>query len=295
MGSRPGIRVSRIVWGLTLLATTAGVAEGRPAGGRGFGGGCVSSVGAAASGWPGYGSILSQSAAYYYGAGSYGYFPYPPPMLLVGPGGGGMGGSLMGVGSPWPPWAPLPLMAPAEVPAEPRTKPVSLRRDRNPEPARARSRKSDPDRALELMTFGDRHFRNDDLHRAQERYEQALEADPDRAVIRVRLAQVAILRGDYIEAANRFREAYTTEPRWLDNPEDVQALYPEPADYRQMIAQIESHLQSRPGDRDAWFVLGAQWLLAGRPQRARDILLRLTDETPDSTLRAFLKASRSER
>ena len=71
------------------------------------------------------------------------------------------------------------------------------------------------------------------------------------------------------------------------------AGYAEPADFHRHLAHLESHLQAEPGDRDAWLVLGAQLFLSGRTRRAADVFLRLTDREPDSTLTAFLDASRA--
>lgn len=153
-------------------------------------------------------------------------------------------------------------------------------------------KKGDPARASQLSTFGDRLFRAGNTRRAAERYEQASRADPNSAGPHARLAQVALVRGQYSEAADQFRAAETAEPGWLVKPFDVQALYSEPGDFARQIARLESHLQTAPEDRDAWLVLGAQWFLSGRTRQAGDVFLRLTDRKPEPTLAAFLEASR---
>jgi hypothetical protein len=160
-------------------------------------------------------------------------------------------------------------------------------------PAPARPRRRDVERANEVMTFGDRLFRVGNLVKATERYEQAVRADPKAAAPRVRLAQVALRRGKYSEAADRLREAQAAEPGWLINATDVQALFGEPATFAKVLAQLESHLQAHPNDRDAWLVLGAELYLSGRTQRAADVFLRLTDRAPDETLAAFLDATKA--
>ena len=116
-------------------------------------------------------------------------------------------------------------------------------------------------------------------------------ADPSSATPRVRLAQVAFIRGQYSEAANRFREAMTTEPGWLINAPDIQSIYGEPSDFAKLIAKLESHVQAHPNDRDAWFLLGAQWYLSGQSRKASDVFLRLSDRQGDPALTAFLDAS----
>lgn len=160
--------------------------------------------------------------------------------------------------------------------------------------ARAKAtRKADPARAAQLVTFGDRLFRGGNTRKAEERYEQAARANPSSATPQVRLAQLALVRGNYSEAADFLRTAQAAEPGWIMNGDDIQSIYAEPADFAKQIARLESHLQANPGDRDAWLVLGAQWFLSGRTQKASDVFLRLTDRQPDATLDAFLEASRS--
>ncbi len=161
----------------------------------------------------------------------------------------------------------------------------------NPAAEAAKPRRPDPPRAAQLVTLGDRNFRAGNVHRAAERYTQAISADPNAAAPRVRMAQIALNRGQYAEAANHFRDAMTAEPGWLIHAPDIQAIYAEPADFAKQIAKLETHLQANPHDRDAWFVLGAQWYLSGQTRRAADVFMRLTDRKPDASLAAFLDAA----
>jgi hypothetical protein len=204
-----------------------------------------------------------------------GWTPYAPPLIVIGPGGG----------FPVPPPRPTPLLPPEPVIAPPVEVPM-------PPPVRP-VKKANPERAALLVKLGDRHFRAKNLPRAVGRYEQALAADPASAAPRARLAQVAIARRQYREAVLRLREAQTAEPGWLAFPDDVQGLYPEPAEFAAMIGALETHLQAHPEDRDACLVLGAQLFLSGRIRQAADVFLRLTDRAPDKVLAAFLTASRA--
>jgi len=158
---------------------------------------------------------------------------------------------------------------------------------------KATKKKVDPARAEQLTTFGDRLFRAGNTRKAEERYEQAVRANPYSAGPRIRLAQLELIRGHYREAANHIRDAQAAQPGWLTEAIDIQSIYSEPADFAKPIARLESHLQAEPADRDAWLVLGAQWFLSGRTQKAADVFLRLTDREPDDTLDAFLQASRA--
>jgi hypothetical protein len=201
-----------------------------------------------------------------------------PPLLVI---------------SPAPIVLPPPAIGPAMLPPSapdrgvrvpwPPPRPLS---DSLPKP-----KPGDPTRAQQLTAFGDRLFRVGNLHRAAERYEQAIRADAHVAAPHVGLAQIAIARGQFTEAAKRFRQSLDAQPDWLINPPDVQALYGEPVDFNRTIAQIEMHLQANPNDRDAWLVLGAQWYLSGRARKAADVFLRLADRPVDPTLSAFLDAA----
>jgi hypothetical protein len=236
--------------------------------------------GAVSSGWahyyPFYVSTVSPTGEVY----SY----FPPPYL--------------GLGIRHPVVVPVSIPRPTfdRGPVAPSPPPGLIRRARPVKPA-AKPRQGDPARAAKLLTLGDRMFRIDDWKRAEDRYEQAARVDPDAAAPRVRLAQVAIARERYREAADRLREAEAAQPGWIATARDVEALYAEPADFAERIAKLQSHLHAHPGDRDAWLVLGAQWFLSGREGQAADVFRRLDDphRRPDAVLTAFLDATRQPR
>lgn len=151
-------------------------------------------------------------------------------------------------------------------------------------------RRTETARSNQLVRLGDRLFKADNLKRAEERYLQSARASPDSAKPWVRLAQVSLLRGDYTEAAERIRQGLTCEPGWLAHADDIVAVYGEPADFHAVIARLETHLQVRTNDRDAWLVLGTQWYLSGQTRKAADVFLRLSDRKADPALAAFLAA-----
>jgi tetratricopeptide (TPR) repeat protein len=164
--------------------------------------------------------------------------------------------------------------------------------DPNPPPAR----RSNPARAKELVEIGDRSFRGNNIHRAEEKYNLAAKADPTAPAPHVHLAQVSLARGDYASAADHLRDAVTVapNPEWLLNAPDIQSVFAEPADFAKQLARLESHLQANPNDRDAWFVLGAEWYLSGRSRQASDVFQRLNDRKPDEALATFMDASKAK-
>jgi predicted Zn-dependent protease len=187
-----------------------------------------------------------------------------------------------------------PLPAPtfdkgAVAPAPP---PGLIRPQREDVPV-VKVRRGDASRAAQMMTIGDRMFRIANWKRAEERYLQASRLDPGSAAPLVKLSQIAFVREQYREAADRLREAEAAQPGWIVTAPDVQAMYPEPTEFAKHVARLESHLHANPADRDAWLVLGAEWYLSGRTGRAADVFLRLHDphRRPDPALSAFLDAT----
>ncbi len=208
------------------------------------------------------------------------YLPYYPSMMAMGPG---------GFVSPFgalPP--PMPMRGPL-LPPPPRH---ALVQGQGQKPA-AKPAAGDAARAAQLLTFGDRLFRAGNLKKAEERYIQARNAATNLAAPHLRLAEIAMARGHYTEAANRLRDAETAEPGWILTAPDIQSIYGEPSEFLRQVGRLESYLQSHPDDRDAWLVLGANWFLSGRTGRAADVFLRLDDphRRPDVALSAFLFAS----
>jgi cytochrome c-type biogenesis protein CcmH/NrfG len=159
-----------------------------------------------------------------------------------------------------------------------------------------KAKRRDPSRAIQLVTMGDRLFRVGNLKKAEERYLQATRADSGAAAPRFHLAQIALVRVEYAEAAHRIREAETAQPGWITTAPDIQAIYAEPSDFARHLARLESHLQMHPDDRDAWLVLGAELYLSGRTGRAADVFQRLNDpkRRSDVALAAFLDATNQQ-
>jgi hypothetical protein len=151
-------------------------------------------------------------------------------------------------------------------------------------------------RSKELVEIGDRSFRGGNIKRAEDKYILAAKADPTSPIPHVHMAQVSLARGDYAAAADRLRDAVTVaaEGGWLLTAPDIQGIFGEPADFARHLARLESHLQASPNDRDAWFVLGAEYYLSGRSKQASDVFERLTDRKADEALAAFMDASKTK-
>jgi hypothetical protein len=209
------------------------------------------------------------------------YYAYSP-ILVIAPG---------GFLPPVP--AMMPPMLSSPGPLLPQPPPGLALPQSHVKPERPGLKRGDPVRAGQLITIGDRMFRAGNLRKAEERYQQAVRTAPGLAAPQARLAQVALARGNYSDAANRLRDAETAEPGWIVTAPDIQAIYGEPAEFSRSLARLESYLQVHPDDRDAWLVLGAEWFLTGRTSKAADVFTRLNDpkRKADVALAAFLDAS----
>jgi hypothetical protein len=210
------------------------------------------------------------------------YYGVYPPVLVIAP-----GAFAMPVGPMNPMFMPGqgPLLAPPPAGFVPNQPAAVVRR--------ASIRRVDTARAKTLVTLGERFFRASNFKKAEERFQQAMKADPDLAAPHVRLGQVAMVRGHYAEAANQLREAETAQPGWIVTAGDIQSLFGEPAEFARHLARLESYVQGHPDDRDAWLVLGAELFLTGRTTKAADVFKRLDDprRRADVALAAFLDAS----
>jgi tetratricopeptide (TPR) repeat protein len=265
------VRSTRVVClGLIMIGIGALPAFGQHGGGGHSGGGSHGggSHGGGSHGSPGHrpGGGGIGSPVYIPG----GYFPVvflPPPIITTPPPIVVAGGGLM-------------------LPTPPPTPPVRLASAPSRATLRAQAAKAE-----NYVTLGDNLFRARNYHRAEQRYVQAANTNPSSAAPHVRIAQLALIRGDFAEAAAEYRAAMAAEPGWLLNAGDVQRLFPEPADFSQAVAKLEAHLQATPGDRDGWLVLGAEWYLSGRARQSADVFTRLNDRKPDATLAAFLDAT----
>lgn len=247
-------------------------------------------LGYASGGWARAGSTNTFIPSYLLGTPGLNYQAATSAQI---PGGLGLAFPLVGVPLPSPMTlqnqpGPGGLMLPKESPtgSSALTSPTTTSTATQPTRSRA-------GRVEELVGMGDRSFRIGNLRRAEERYQQALKADTEAPDPRIRLAQVSLVRGDYNRASTHFRDAVlsTQSPGWLLQPRDVQAMFNEPGDFARQLAQLESHLQAYPQDRNAWFVLGVEQHLSGRPGQAHDTFLRLTDRPADPALSAFLDAT----
>ncbi|QEH32796.1 cellulose synthase subunit BcsC [Aquisphaera giovannonii] len=210
---------------------------------------------------------------------------YVPPPILYTP-----AGPVIGAG---------PLAAPVPVsiqrgPLAPAPPPGLVPEPAPKRPGPAPIARKESARAAQLVVLGDRHFKAANVKRAEERYQQAEKLDPSSATAQLRMAQVAIVRERYAEAAQRLRDAQTAQPGWIAATPDIQSLYGEPQEFARHLNRLESHLQAHPEDRDAWLVLGAEWYLSGRTARAADVFARIDDphRKPDIALAAFLEATR---
>jgi len=186
--------------------------------------------------FPGAGHVINYNPGIFVNYGVGGGYAYSPSLFVFGQSWGppglppvpfieptGLAFNLGGAGAPGGLMLPSP---PREFSGQAATRP------RRPNPARAR----------ELVELGDRSFRGDNTRRAEDRYQQAIKADPAAVAPHVHLAQIALIRGHYTEAADHLRSAVATGAGsgWLANAPDVQSMFSEPG------GSASSNRTSRP-------------------------------------------------
>ena len=119
---------------------------------------------------------------------------------------------------PWYSWGPVDPSSPSpgllieDRWLHPLRRGLLPRRRGNPP---SRPNRKDAARAEQLVVVGDRLFRGNNIKKAEERYLQAARLDPSSAAPLVRLAQIALVRDQFAEAARRLREAETAQPGWI--------------------------------------------------------------------------------
>lgn len=207
------------------------------------------------------------------GYGPWGLSAWSPPLIVGTP--GYVGAVPVPVPTPVP--VPVPVPTQVEAPQVNLPRPIGVNRDLAKE--------------KDLILRGDRFFKAGKVGQAIDRFKQAIKANPDSFQARLRLSEIAFDKGNYAEAASWLHEAVAADPRGLEKPTNVEAMFVEPEDFQKAIERLETHLQAKPEDRDAWMVLGVQHLLSGHPDRASDAFLRLDPDRDDPTLRALMLAA----
>lgn len=144
-------------------------------------------------------------------------------------------------------------------------------------------------RYRDLLARGDRLFRAGMFPQATQRYREAFRANPESGDAPARLMQIELARGDYPEAFKWLNVAAAAGAAWLARAANVERAYGEPGDLDKILDGLEAHAQASPEDREVWTLLGAQYYLSGRVEKARDVFARLNDRKPDSTLQPFFE------
>ena len=135
-----------------------------------------------------HGAFSGHSGPFFvgFGVGGGGFYYAYSPFLVMGPG---------GFVPPFP--AMMPPFMPTQGPLLPPPIPGMFVPQPRANVRPANFRHGDPVRAGQLITLGDRLFRAGNLKKAEDRFQQAARTAPDLAGPRVRLAQVALARGNY--------------------------------------------------------------------------------------------------
>ena len=252
-------------------------------GGHGGGGGTPGSMSMMSQGhhhgstsFPGAGNVINYNPGIFYGYGVGGGYGYSPSFFA-------------GSGSNWG-FAPIPYSAQTGLawnfmdgvapPGGPGGLMLPALPNNGLRPA-SRPTRSSPARSKELVELGDRSFRGGNTKKAQDRYLLAIKSDPTSVTPHVHLAQLALIRGKYKEAADSLRAAVAVGAGtgWLANAPDIQSIFGEPADFAKKLAEARiAPPRLIPGDRDAWVRPRVRNITSRAGAKlAADVFQRLTD------------------
>ena len=126
--------------------------------------------------------------------------------------------------------------------------------------------------ASHYLTLGDRAFRDGRYGDAVHFYAKAVEYAPDDGVLYLILADALFATGDFHYAAYALRRGIELDGTLLDSVVDKHSFYTDPGEFDRQLALAEQYLRDHFLDDDARLVLAANYLFAGRPREAVDLL-----------------------
>ncbi len=142
-----------------------------------------------------------------------------------------------------------------------------------------------------LVGQGNVAFAAGDYEAARQEYIQAMFADERDGHAKLLYATASFAMGDYGLAGTALRRALITTPRLLEYPVDVRALYSHVDLWTAQLDALIHHVVMHPLDYDAQLLLGYLHYATDSPQRALQVLDRLTSADPTDDLAAVLAES----
>lgn len=146
-------------------------------------------------------------------------------------------------------------------------------------------------RAWKFVEYGDRQFKRGDYRQAAERYRKAQTQAPDVADVYFRIGFAEMGAGKYVEAVSAIRDGLALKPDWPNSGFVLEELYPTAESKREVFRQLHAYLEKNPNDADAQYLLAVLQHFDGQSEAAEVRFRRVVELTGvDTHARAFLPA-----
>lgn len=126
--------------------------------------------------------------------------------------------------------------------------------------------------AQRYLELGDRAFREGRYTDSVQFYAKAVEFAPDQGALYLVLSDALFASGDYHYGAYAVRRALELDPALVQSQIDKHGFYPDPQQFDEQLASLESYLNAHPSDRDARLVLALNYLFGARAKDAVRVL-----------------------
>jgi tetratricopeptide (TPR) repeat protein len=143
-----------------------------------------------------------------------------------------------------------------------------------------------PKAAYPLVNAGEVEAQRGDLHAAEKLFLRAAEVDPKDVEARNQLGLLAARERRYNDAKDWFQRAITLKHDHAGAINNLGVLYLNMGQANDAIAAFEYGIRVAPKDELPYMNLGRTYVTLGDRAKAREVMLRLLEQKPDSTAAA---------
>lgn len=138
------------------------------------------------------------------------------------------------------------------------------------------------------VELGNTAFAAERYDEARHLYMRAVLADDDDGYAKLFYGLANFALGDYGAAATAVRRALQSIPDLIEDPIDLRVLYTDELVVQAHLARLKQLVETRPGDREARFLLGYLYYATGAPVQAQTVLQSLAGLSAEDELVAFV-------
>jgi hypothetical protein len=175
-------------------------------------------------------------------------------------------------------------------PAEPTSPPESA----SPEPGSTSSESALPAASAEEYRRGRDAFDRGDYVEAAARFRSAVDLAPEHATPLLALGRTYVAMGQDGPAARTLRRAIRRDPEVLRRPHDAAGEYGERAEYDRVMKALGGRASATPSNADSKFVLAIERFFAG-DARCRETFAWLLSAVPEDEVAALCLAAATKR